>query len=570
MGTDWTHIHTNNNYTYAYVGEDASSGAVYLYGTDLGAGNDVGVVHWRKTGQDGEYSIHGRTRIFDKNDNEKLSFLASGEPVYRVSSGEQIRAEFTYENNGLNALTIDAAFYLSTNDYISHWDTAIDRTSITVNRDGVDTLRHAFTLPRNLTVGNTYYIGVIVDDSGLVNEFTEVNNATYTGIRIISPVLESLSFNPVYATGVSTGEVFLNGDAPPGGVTVFLRSSRPTVSVPASVVIPQGEISATFMAGFVPGIRPYYDDSANGYISTDITATAGTNTLTSTFYLAVLPVSATEAIAFCDFTYGMPNEREMLCHFLELRAGLEGTAYCHPIGNCYFNDTGDRRGAGAQHIKSLIEETYALIVSAGKKKIDDDQLKQITALLERSTSGKYYSKPRRESLLKELPPHSRFTDESFDLMIKAVNAMQLDVSVPKISQVNVGVGSQIKANLENVAWVNFSKVSKAGNVGLRIAEGKASYFRGYKPGWPLAVYDFDFTGSIPEEGNIDLSIYVGGLAFLGDLSDLRLFEFDGVKYRDITTKVDVKSKIISGRTKQLSEYVILSKDVKKGIKPQPK
>ena len=64
MGDSHRHLSTNGATCRAYPGEDASDGAVELYGLDSLMLQDVGIAHWRRTGRSGEYSTHGKSRIF--------------------------------------------------------------------------------------------------------------------------------------------------------------------------------------------------------------------------------------------------------------------------------------------------------------------------------------------------------------------------------------------------------------------------------------------------------------------------------------------------------------------------
>src|SRR5882762_5184331 len=63
-----------------------------------------------------------------------------------------------------------------------------------------------------------------------------------------SVALASLALNPADVTGgsSSTGTATLNGPAPTGGAVVSLSSSDPSVTVPATVTIPEGTVSTTF------------------------------------------------------------------------------------------------------------------------------------------------------------------------------------------------------------------------------------------------------------------------------------------------------------------------------------
>src|SRR5436309_1030330 len=97
-----------------------------------------------------------------------------------------------------------------------------------------------------------------------------------TAVTINPPVPSSLTLSPstVNAGSSSTGTVTLNGPAPAGGKVVALSSSKPSVaSVPASVTVPAGSSSATFIVTTSPG-------SSN--TSVTVSATAGGVTKSAT------------------------------------------------------------------------------------------------------------------------------------------------------------------------------------------------------------------------------------------------------------------------------------------------
>ena len=190
MGQDWDHIHANGSTARAYAGEDGFDGAVYLYGTASGR-QDVGVVHWKWTGRSGEYSTHARTSVFKQNGAlapgfTDRTFNANGEPGFKVSRGETIQVELSFENNGASSQSPLVEYYVSTNDFISTFDTFVGSRRPTVNRNGVYTFTQTIVVPSNLTVGAVYYVGAVVDPDDDIDEFDEGNNATYIAIKIES------------------------------------------------------------------------------------------------------------------------------------------------------------------------------------------------------------------------------------------------------------------------------------------------------------------------------------------------------------------------------------------------
>ena len=191
MGIDFTHISTNDEAVVYYVGEDAGNGEIFLYGADGGRlRNDVGVVHWKYGGAGGrgnEYSVHVLTQIYaDDGVTVVGSDAFQRMRRYQVRAGSTYRVEFTYENNGVDDHDeVDVAYYISTDNWITSRDRRIRTRTLGLNRNGVYTALHSLTIPNDLVVGQTYWIGVIVDYMDHIEEWQESNNATYTPIEII-------------------------------------------------------------------------------------------------------------------------------------------------------------------------------------------------------------------------------------------------------------------------------------------------------------------------------------------------------------------------------------------------
>lgn len=183
MGQDWNHVSTNGGSARAYLGEDANDGAVYLYG--VGSTQDLGVVHWRRTGASGEYSSHGRTRLFNPSTGAELSYtVVNDERRYNVSRGQSVRVELTFENNGNNYQYQDIGYYVSTNDYISTWDTLVANRNLGMSPDNVYTSSYNITIPSNLSCNTNYWVGAVIDKNGSLAEEYEWNNASYIPIRV--------------------------------------------------------------------------------------------------------------------------------------------------------------------------------------------------------------------------------------------------------------------------------------------------------------------------------------------------------------------------------------------------
>lgn len=182
MGQDWTHIHANGSSTRAYFGEDASDGAVALYG--LGSGEDVGLVQWKHLGASGEYSTHQRTKLYNTSGVELAGSSFEGARRYNVNKGQTVQLELTAENNGAHTQNPSLGFYVSTNNIISTGDTLIGTGGLTLSRDNVYTFKVNVVIPNNLVSGSNYWLGAVIDRTGSIAEITESNNATYIPIRV--------------------------------------------------------------------------------------------------------------------------------------------------------------------------------------------------------------------------------------------------------------------------------------------------------------------------------------------------------------------------------------------------
>ena len=188
MGEDFTHITCNGSRYRSYIGEDAANGLVSLHGYFNGiVGEDLGVTLFKRTGQlPGGYSDHDKCLMFSPWGPLLPSTAFNGQRRYNVSPGETVDVEFTYENNGGSYQSgVALGFYISTNSYISKYDTRISSQTINLGRDNVYTGKRKVTIPTNLMVGRTLYLGVIIDDdSSLPHESSEDNNAAYHIIKI--------------------------------------------------------------------------------------------------------------------------------------------------------------------------------------------------------------------------------------------------------------------------------------------------------------------------------------------------------------------------------------------------
>ncbi len=234
MGEDYTYLHTNDSNSYSYLGEDATNGAISLYGFASNRPQDLSVTHWKYKGVSGEYSTHQRTQIFDNNSNLLTSTTLNGEPVYSVSANQQIQVEFTYENNGADLQSPTVRFYISPDIGITTSDLQLASINRLLNRDQPDTLRDLITIPSTLTPGY-YYIGSIIDPDNNVAEVDETNNSTYIRVNLLPQAPVISSFTP--SSGSPGTSVTLTGSNFSGISFVSFNgiSANFTVNSPAQI-----------------------------------------------------------------------------------------------------------------------------------------------------------------------------------------------------------------------------------------------------------------------------------------------------------------------------------------------
>lgn len=184
MGSDVTHLDTSGASVNAYIGEDAGSGMVKLYGLNSSGIQDLAVAHWRYKGTSGEYSSHSRTRILNSTGAELSKTTVGNEPRYNVTRGNSIRSEFTFENLGRSTQSsAPIKFYISTNETISTTDRLVLSSTITLSRDTPTTATRTLTVPADLLPTTDHWLGVIISTPLGVTDGNATNNTSYIRIR---------------------------------------------------------------------------------------------------------------------------------------------------------------------------------------------------------------------------------------------------------------------------------------------------------------------------------------------------------------------------------------------------
>ncbi|NIM99489.1 MAG: hypothetical protein GTO24_15885, partial [candidate division Zixibacteria bacterium] len=136
------------------------------------------------------------------------------------------------------------------------------------------------------------------------------------------------------------------------------------------------------------------------------------------------------------------------------------------------------------------------------------------------------------------------------------NALDLDWRSPVVAPREIkDRKTPFAVNLAGVAWISFQAVNRPGRLSLKIDSGVPSAIKGFEPGWPVVTYHLEFTGDLTEPATI--SFYTKGMAFSGQPYSPRIFQWDGKVYKDITTNVEFRAGIVSGKTDNLSSTFVV-------------
>jgi hypothetical protein len=190
----------------------------------------------------------------------------------------------------------------------------------------------------------------------------------------------------------------------------------------------------------------------------------------------------------------------------------------------------------------------------------DKAADHVAALLKEAPIGTRFTKEMKTSVLRSLEGFKvtrKNAPTVYGKILEAINSVDLDWRIPVLPTKKINIGENITVDFRGVAWITFNKVRKLREISLKVESGLPASADGFATGWPIASYKFDVFGIQPKDDGIDISIYIGGINFIGGISELRVFEWDGKSYKDITTNVDPQRRVITGKTDKLATYVIM-------------
>ena len=237
---------------------------------------------------------------------------------------------------------------------------------------------------------------------------------------------------------------------------------------------------------------------------------------------------------------------------------------CPTSGPCcygceHFSRSSSSSHAGPPYHSEMYKEFGRVLLSIAGEEVADTSLSQLRNLFAEVPTGTYFNKEMKEFILQKTEGSKKLTPRLVETLARGLNAMELDLSVPELQPATVKSGRYSAVDFQGVAWLVFKNLAKGGKATLKIENDidLLQSIRGYAPGWPAGKYEFEFTGSLEESGYIDITFNFAGLNYR-DVRGMRIYELHGKSYRNVTLHVDPLRRVITGRTKKLSSYVIMT------------
>lgn len=213
------------------------------------------------------------------------------------------------------------------------------------------------------------------------------------------------------------------------------------------------------------------------------------------------------------------------------------------------------------YMADMYREVRGSLRLDGEVRLTQRTAQRLASLFEKPPAGVHYTAAMKASLVRELSNAKGPGFLPLKLgaeVVRAINALELDWRVPPLSAVSVEPLKYSAVDFQGVALVAMRDIKEAGTVTLRVETDLPAAAVGFAPGWPIASYAFDFSGQLAKDGYVDVTIHINGIRFEGRPSALRILEWDGRLYKDVTTQVDPQRGIITGRATGLSTFVLMT------------
>jgi hypothetical protein len=110
-----------------------------------------------------------------------------------------------------------------------------------------------------------------------------------------------------------------------------------------------------------------------------------------------------------------------------------------------------------------------------------------------------------------------------------------------------------------VAILNSQGTAAGARVALHIEPGLPALPRGYQPVWPVATLRFEVSGKPAPAGSAEAAFYAGW-ASLDEGRELRILAWDGRRFRDVTQRVDYRTRTVWATVDLAGSYVLMQRE----------
>ncbi|MBG0861127.1 MAG: hypothetical protein IQL11_16635 [Bacteroidales bacterium] len=220
-------------------------------------------------------------------------------------------------------------------------------------------------------------------------------------------------------------------------------------------------------------------------------------------------------------------------------------------------------------IISLRESLWRIAKSDTIPKLFTSETKNLLDIINKLPLGIHFNKEVKGNLINfvkttDFKQKSVSAGELFasGILIKALNAIELDWRLPVLKPQNVKTGKNVGVDLGGMVWIDLKDVEKSGDIGLAIISKYESFPVGkeFSPSWPFFTYKIDFNGSFGPKGYMDLTFYVGPLRFKRGITSLRVMRLEKERLVDITTGMDLSHGILMARTDLPGTFIIVGRN----------
>jgi hypothetical protein len=150
-----------------------------------------------------------------------------------------------------------------------------------------------------------------------------------------------------------------------------------------------------------------------------------------------------------------------------------------------------------KHLDDIFRTVFDLLGPSDDFESSQQLVNQFAKLLINAPIGLIYTEKLQSEVLMSL---AKYSPEKYPArpgsgkLIEVLNALDLDWRIPSLKDKNIVADKYVTADFQGVAWVAFRNVNRPGKVTLQVKGDLPASVRGFRSGWPVVSYVFDFTG----------------------------------------------------------------------------